>query len=51
MKECKDEVKKPLIGLTPKEVSDIWEAMGAWNSTSLQHLYNAIWLKIKEKNQ
>ena len=41
---------KPLIGLTPKEVSDIWDSMGTWNSTSAQHFYNAIWKAIKEKN-
>ena len=41
---------KPLVGLTPQEVSDIWDSMGTWNSTSAQHFYNAIWKAIKEKN-
>ena len=44
------EYKKPLVGLTPQEVSDIWDSMGTWNSTSAQHFYNAIWKAIKEKN-
>lgn len=46
----KQEYKKPLVGLTPEEVSDIWDGMGTWNSTSAQHFYNAIWKAIKEKN-
>ena len=41
---------KPLVGLTPQEVSNIWDSMGTWNSTSAQHFYNAIWKAIKEKN-
>ena len=41
---------KPLVGLTPQEVSDIWDSMGTWNSTSAQHFYNAIWKAIREKN-
>ena len=41
---------KPLVGLTPQEVSDIWDSMATWNSTSAQHFYNAIWKAIKEKN-
>ena len=41
---------KPLVGLTPEELSAIWDSMGTWNSTSAQHFYNAIWKAIKEKN-
>ena len=41
---------KPLVGLTPEELSAIWDSMGTWNSTSAQHFYNAIWKVIKEKN-
>jgi hypothetical protein len=40
----------PPIGLTLQEVSNIWDSMGTWNSTSAQHFYNAIWKAIKEKN-
>ena len=39
-----------LVGLTPEELSAIWDSMGTWNSTSAQHFYNAIWKAIKEKN-
>ena len=41
---------KPLVGLTPEELSAIWDSMGTWNSTSAQHFYNAIWKAIREKN-
>ena len=41
---------KQLVGLTPEELSAIWDSMGTWNSTSAQHFYNAIWKAIKEKN-
>ena len=41
---------KPLVGLTPEELSAIWDSMATWNSTSAQHFYNAIWKAIKEKN-
>lgn len=43
-------MSKPLVGLTPEELSAIWDSMGTWNSTSAQHFYNAIWKAIKEKN-
>ena len=41
---------KQLIGLTPQEVSDIYEQQIKYGRTSLQHLYNAIWQALKEKN-
>ena len=40
----------PPIGLTPEEVSAIWQSMGTWSSTNIQAVYNAIWKAIKEKN-
>ena len=45
-----ERASKRLVGLTLQEVSDIWDGMGTWNSTSAQHFYNAIWKAIKEKN-
>ena len=39
-----------LVGLTPEEVSAIWQSMGTWSSTNIQAVYNAIWKAIKEKN-
>jgi hypothetical protein len=42
--------ERELSGLTPEELSAIWDSMGTWNSTSAQHFYNAIWKAIKEKN-
>ena len=41
---------RPLVGLTPEEVSAIWQSMGTWSSTNIQAVYNAIWKAIKEKN-
>ena len=43
-------MSKPLVGLTPEEVSAIWQSMGTWSSTNIQAVYNAIWKAIKEKN-
>ena len=48
--EAEKQEPKQLVGLTLQEVSDIWDGMGTWNSTSAQHFYNAIWKAIKEKN-
>ena len=48
--EAEKQEPKQLVGLTLQEVSDIWDSMGTWNSTSAQHFYNAIWKAIKEKN-
>ena len=48
--EAEKQEPKQLVGLTPEELSAIWDSMGTWNSTSAQHFYNAIWKAIKEKN-